>query len=531
MMPGMPPGCPFGKPGDVQYLPLVYFFQGTVAVTVRPRIGCGGYFCVMCDGVVIGHRLCPDNRDTVFIGPYNAEHLDHHISSIPFGVNTQPAGYFTDQHTQYQATHAERILTKTTVAPELYLVDYGTTFSGVSITGARRLVNIERTNESPLMGRWILSVTAASGTMTVTLTANGVVVASGSAATGIAVNLPLAEVNGSGVSGTVNVDYTADATATVYARWPAKVNQYYDPGTVNTSGAEKGFAPDDGYSNTLSHRSARLTPGAYQVATRLVDEGGNKGAASTPIAVTVPGPPEPPGQPAYVSGGSTGTVIGWSPSSTAGATYNIYDSGAVNPAMDTLGWLDLDAPTASTANTQFTLPDCGGGYTGIRRVLVRALNGTWEEGNSQILDLEYADGVRVPPRPNSPFSTVPPVVSGRTLTVRYVYHRAGEKAAPAQFALYLIQPNSPSEIGLPTLVNAPADGSMGDNSSVAGVITGTISITSDSNRICKYCLRAISAEGAYDRSSDILDTVIYGPVILFAGTPAAPVGVDVSLGY
>lgn len=519
MKPGMPFKSPWGRPGDVMYIPELTTVQGALAVRVRPRIGYSGYFGVMIDGVLTGVKYCADDADQVFIGPHDAEGVEHHVSVIPFGRAPGAIGYYTGQHTAFEDSHARRLRITTTVAPQVFVIDRESRCNSWAISGFNRLAqNVDRTADNPRLGTIDVSIVYTGTVTTVTLTAGGRTIAQGTHTWSFGELNPLItllEQNGSGVAGSVNCVAAVGAyssTARIYVRWPAKINEHYSTSPLSFPRAAEGDVPDDGWSNTLTYRSGEIEPGNYNVVSRLVDDNGNQGTNTTPTTVIVPGPPDPAGALIYVSGDASGTTISWGASATPGCQYNIYDSGMVDPAVDSKPWLALDdAPLDTVSGTSYTLPALADlTYTGKRRVLVRATTGVYEEANTAFLEIEYVNGVRLAPRPNAPVCGVPPTFNGRTLTVRYTYRTANQKVAPVEFTLAAWDANGPADYTPLATETALAP--------EAGIITGTISATVGADGLYAYNVRAVSDEGVDDGN-----TISYGPVVLTTAAEDDPV--------
>lgn len=516
MMPGMPPGCPPGPPGDVQYLPRVRVGLGMLAVTCRPRLGYSGYFALMVDGRCTACKYCPDDRDTEFVSAHDPTYLDHHISLLPFGNNPAPIGYYDLQHLDWMQEHADRLLVSITGVVQYFAAGPINTvdWANATLTGVDRGSNIGAVAGRPGWGQLTYDLVDVAGTLTLTIYNGALAVASGTGTSGT--TWTLTELNDSGISGTVDVTYSADEEGTIlYARWPARFDVFHDNAPLSFPMAASGSVADDGVSNTLQYRSARLSAGGtYYVVSRAVDENGNSSTNTTAETISIARPPAPGGRPAYVSGGYAATVIGWTASATASVRYNVYDSGVVDPATDTLPWIDLQTPVGNTNLLQYTLPAISSGYTGKRWVLVRAYHASgsaWEEGNIQVCELEYVAGAIVGKRPNSPICSLPATVDGADLTAYFSYAVADQAVAPTHFRLAMWPVGDPPSY---TAVNSIE---LADASYLGGVYTGSIT-GGLSTGLYYYNVRAYSSVTGLDDGN----TLALGPVYMTEAAPAAP---------
>jgi hypothetical protein len=295
-------------------------------------------------------------------------------------------------------------------------------------------------NQGDLETRGILSVTmeVSGGTATVTVGD----IASGSGAVGGAVTLTA--LNSSGVTGSVTVDAGAvTGSGNLAVRWPKSMQilrDQVDPPTtvIATSpyidGDTGGMVDPD-----------TLAVGTYYYAFRAISDTDDIGDKSASTTITVSGAPVAPTDLAYVSGNAAATVVSWTASTTAGATYNIY---IANPDDD---YLDTETPaaTAIAGSTGATLPAITG-YPGTAQVLVRAELGGVEELNGDILYIEYdASGARVNPRPNEPSVTSVSVSSGLQISAVGSYDPSGEDGAGTSLQLFVRTPSGSYNFALP----------------------------------------------------------------------------------
>ena len=143
----------------------------------------------------------------------------------------------------------------------------------------------------------------------------------------------------------------------------------------------------------------RLTP---------VSDTGKDGTQSSSDSLTVTGVPAPPTDLAYDSGNAAATVLSFTDSVTAGATYRAYIPQTSYGTFSTLAGSGAQtnfndiAATAINGVGSITLPAINN-YPGIVPVVLRAVSGGNEERNLMTLLLEYdAAGNIVLARPNTP---------------------------------------------------------------------------------------------------------------------------------
>jgi hypothetical protein len=264
--------------------------------------------------------------------------------------------------------------------------------------------------------------------------------ASGSGAVGSTVTLT--ELNSSGVTGSVDVDVSAvTGSGTLSIRWPRSMRilrDTFDPPTtviqtVDNKGGDTGSSVD----RTV------LAAGTYYYAFQAISDTDDIGDKSTATPITVTGAPVPPEDLAYVSGNAAATVVSWTASTTAGATYNIY---IANPDD---GFLDTTTPaaTAPAGSTGATLPAITG-FPGTAQVLVRAELAGVEELNGNILFIEYdAAGAYVSPRPNTPTVSAVSVSDGLVINVTGSYNPRNEQGAGESLQLFTRTPDGSYDFG------------------------------------------------------------------------------------
>ncbi len=256
----------------------------------------------------------------------------------------------------------------------------------------------------------------------------------------------LAAQNGSGLNGTVVLNYSADITeigaAFIDARWAEKYNINI-ASVLNFPRTPELVVADPGLSNRLNGKVGPLTAGTYPFVVQAVTDTGIKGnniAAQGTIAV--PGRPLPPGVPALDSptGDYTDTKIVATASLTAGATYIWHDMQYINGPIDFHASAATFPAVTAGSTMHLTLPTLpGGAQAGIRRGALVAVNGGIEDGYRKPFEVEYlANGTIYAPRPNVPSFNVDSK-TGRQLTVRFAYDSANQAGIGAIAELFIVE--------------------------------------------------------------------------------------------
>ena len=279
-------------------------------------------------------------------------------------------------------------------------------------------------------GRLEVDMTVTGTTVALTILRNDQEVATGSGTTGTTITITAS--NSSGITGSVDVGAAASTStdATLWLRWPqsmAVLRDTSDP--PSTTVATVQFNAADSASWT---ESAALAADTYYYRIKPTSDTGQAGTASASSTAVVPGPPDAPEDLAYSSGNAAATVLSFTASETAGATYRAYMREPDQTFMD----MTTPAATASAGSTTITLPAISG-YAGTAYVVLRAVSGGVEEENGAVLALEYdGAGAYVLPRPNDATIGEWSIGSGDTLTVTGYYEPAGEGTAAANLELF-----------------------------------------------------------------------------------------------
>lgn len=511
---GAPTSSRWGHPDEMCATIELADFGDGVRVRIKPHAGYGQWARLVVDGIPQGPPVfLPESQFSQLIGLYESDESPHIVSVVPQGDWADDSIDPSYQQTSFMAGRSDRIYAQVTTSTEQFSYGDSSQLASWALTGLRRFSNCSAVRYRPQWGRLTLTLTNSAGTRTVTLKRGNTTICSGSRSGDGSITL--AEANDSGVSGTVSVTYTGDVTSGGYfvARFPKQLKLHHKSSSFGGGDfprTAEGTIYDDGTSNTFYYRSAKQGgAGTYYVVAHQVDDVGNEGTGtqSGGATVAIVLPPEPPGTPVYTSGDYSNTVISFAASATAGATYKYYDSGDG-------GILDLQAETGTHASGSGTLTQALGaissGFTGIRYVVIRAVNGGVTEGNSKVLEIEYASGAVVLPRPPVPYVQGGPTTAARLLTVAYTINTMEQKGTPATIKLYVVASGSAINYASPQ-----ASASIG--TAVGGIVSGTISYTVAGDGAYIYALRTQTSGGT---QSDNTDT--YGPVKLNTAAPSDP---------
>ena len=280
-----------------------------------------------------------------------------------------------------------------------------------------------------------LSVSGSSATVTLYLgSTDGTALATGTGTVGATVTL--SESNSSGLSGTVDVAAGAatDETVELYVRWPKEMlvlRDQADPPTTEVARVE--FEGDNFVTWT---EPSDLSSGTYFYRLRPNSDTDDLGTVSGTLQVEIGALPEPPTALVYQSGNVTNTVLGFSGSSTVGATYRLYNQ---REPTDLIEPGEPDA-TAAAGATTVSMP-LTSGFSGVVYAMLRAVHPTsgLEDRNTDMEKFEYDQfGTFIPARPNSPHivrSSVS-VTSGLDLSLRATYDPTDEAGTATTIRLF-----------------------------------------------------------------------------------------------
>jgi len=502
---------------------------GGLRARFQPLSGYSQYWQPVFDGIQQGPPIYGDDDVvTEVIGTPNPLQSAHVVSICPLGDWSFSNFDVTHQQLYFEAARADRIRVTMTPTVELFSTESASQLSSWSLTGLRRFSNCAPYPRRPQQAYLDVTLATSGGTRTLTLKANGVTVASGTRTVAAGNGtITLAASNGSGLSGSVTLTYTADITSAalvrLIARYPASYPIHHRTsafGGGDFPRTAEGSVSDDGHSSTFVYRSNALAAGAYRVVAHQKDDAGNEstntdGGGAT---ATVVGVPLAPGTPVYSSGGAAATVIAFTASATTNATYNYYDSGIA-------GVIDFNAVTgthiAGTGTLTQTLPAISGTFTGYRYVVVRAVSTLGvEEGNSQMLAIEYDNGVVIALRPPNPGVGQAITIVGRTITVPCFISTSDQLIAASSLAIWLVANGTPIDYTL-----APT-ATVSVSSAVGTVINTSISATAGSDGNYQFAIRSRSASGTQSTNVDQ-----YGPFRLTTAAPSGPATTLVEVGY
>ena len=254
----------------------------------------------------------------------------------------------------------------------------------------------------------------------------------------------LTELNDSGVSGSVDVGaLTTTETETLMLRLPQSMQIFRElSATPTTQVAEVAYSNRDAASWS---EPEDLDGGVYYYRLQAQSDTDDAGDYGSDVFVTVPTRPKEPTNFAYASGDAADTVLSFTPSVTAGASYNLY----MRDIDDEIFNADVPVATAAPGATQISAPATDE-YPGTVLFILRAVLGTIEEKNSNQLYVEYdASGNYVAPRPNNIEIANIDVSSGRTIDVTLSYNTYGEKGVANVGQIFTRTPTGSYTFGSP----------------------------------------------------------------------------------
>ena len=257
---------------------------------------------------------------------------------------------------------------------------------------------------------------------------------------------------------------------------------------------------DDGTSNQFIFKSVSQDTGnTFYVVVHQRGDDGNESTSiqSGGLAITTQTIPAAPTVPTYVSGHFAATIINYV--APAGVTaFHIYDSGAA-------GVLNFTTPTLSPGSGgNQTLPAIAAGFSGIRYVFVRSVIAGVEEGNLEILQINYSAGQVVALQPPPPSANAKITNGGRALTVPFTIYLDPTLSTPATVKLFVYTRAAGVDYTTPlTTLTLPAISPQ--SKTFVSQIGGTVA----ANGIYYYQLRTYGATGV---PSDNVNE--YGPVLL-----------------
>jgi len=520
---GFPLSVPLGGHEEMLQPCNIVDVGAGVRATFKALTGYEQFWRLDVDGVPQGQPTYSTAGKTIqLVGAYSNTDTQRIAAVCPQGDWATDEIDISAQLIHWQATRSNRLRAEVQTTPRFFSYGDSGQLTNWNITGLRRFINCAPVARRPQWGALDLTLGTTGLGHAINIRLNGILVAFGSRSGDGEVTL--SEVNSSGISGTVDLAYTEDFTASAGAKliasFPAQIKYHYR--TSSFSGGDfprtaEGTVYDDGRSNGFVHRSGALAAGTYHVVPHQVDENGNESTGTSSQTTTIYAPPEPAGVPAYADGDATDTEIEFAASATAGATYNIYDSGST-------GLLDVETVAAThiagTGTLTQTLADIGATFTGTRYVLVRAVSTAGvEEGSLNILELTYDNGARVALRPPAPGASANITTTGLELTVPYTIDTAEQKTAATHIRLFVYEVGDSASYGTP-------DASAAVGTAVGKIINGSIAFEVATEGVYYFELRTYSS--TTELESD--NTQVYGPVYLTEDAPDDPASVTVYTG-
>jgi hypothetical protein len=322
--------------------------------------------------------------------------------------------------------------------------DSGGLLSSWSFAGLDQETNCEPVHGYPTRGKLAANLSVDGSDATLELYSSGTLVASGTAA--FPGTLSFSERNSSGLSGSVAVAAGAvDASGIeAYARWPKSMVVYRE--TTSPPAVEQGRVPFEGKNKVRWTDPDDLAYGIYYYMGVPLSDTAVLGTPTPVMGVNMESYPEPPTNLQYLSGDMSNTVLGFSGSSTAGATYRLY---AQKTPTDIIK-MDYPDNTAAAGATTMSVPLYGepyGGFSGFSGfsglsvfAMVRAVHPTTgkEDRNMEMVRLRYDQfGNALPYLPNAP-QLMPTSISmsGLSVAVKASYSSINEEASPSQLRLF-----------------------------------------------------------------------------------------------
>lgn len=512
---GGPTSVPFG---DIEELYLDYLIRDAgegAYITLSHPPGYGGMWsAIVCDKRTVEIIYIAEGETKTRFAPYDPNFDAHAVTAFPLGdwdsagdidVQISQADFVADKGGSAQVDF-DAVMQVAEAWNDLQQL------SNWSLTGLSRFAT-SRAGSIKTQAKVDVAISDAAGTRTVELSVGGTVVASGSRVGDGAIALAMQ--NDSGLSGSVDIAYTADVLSDCWitGRWC----QSY---TV-TVGAVSVVLYDDGRGDRLSASLTGLAAGINSVSIVATSDTGVSGSTYSG-SITIPGRPLPPGELSYFSGDWTNTVVQATASATPGATYALYD---VEELDGPIKYSEVAAVyIAGTGTISFALPSLPGAAAGKRRLVISAVNGLVEDGLRRTLTIEYdAAGAVVLPRPNIPsfgYVRPNPVSSGRTIATEWLYDGNTADGVATLIVAFLV-----AEGGATPADGAAPDASMAIGTGVNGIYRGSISVTAPANGNYRILVRAQTALGTQSANSNVLSE----PVPVSNSAPPVPGNVEVTV--
>jgi len=544
--------------------------NGTGSYIARALTNWGGAnWVLMVDNVVSNPFVIQDDRDITVPIYFNPGQETHFIYIICLGWwGDVPPGAQIDLVRAYlEDDTATALEVEITTAPTIRgAYNDSDQLSNWSLSGLRRYTNCERVEEWSTRATLGIELTNSGGDYTVDLYQGTTKVATGTR-TGNG-TVTLSTVGNSGVSGSVDVAYSADLEladdAYVLGTW-AKSFEIYDDSTLMD------YAYDNGKSNQLMRRLDDLTAGSYSIRLKSVSDIAQTSSYGSATAATIPVVPPKVETAVYKTGNYTNTEITvtsptptWTSETaftkrswctrTAGAGTYAFEcttagtTGADEPSWDTtvgnttadgtVTWTcrnevtfniydsAIDEPTdldninshkqtnAADGDTfDVTLDSLGSASAGIRRLQIFSVSSGVESATPLVLEIEYdASGDVLPAAPNNP-TTAKRTIDGRTVTVAYDYDQANEASTPTTVKMWLVAEGGSPDWGSPDVSESIAAASN-------GFMRGTIEATAGSDGFFQWIVRVADSDGDLSPSTTLSDEIWLGTTADAVPTPS-----------
>lgn len=311
---------------------------------------------LIVDGKYQGPYVWAEVGKTVeLLGTWGKNSGDHVVSIQLNGDSNDTNNAHPNQNDAFLETRADRIKVDVTAVPSFESSGDSGQLASWSLSGMQRFTNVRPVDLFPNWARLEVTLIDTGGTRAVTLSQNGREVASGSRAGDGTITL--AESNGSGLSGSVDVTYSGDVTSgsDLTIRWPKAFAIHYQKSAFTAPDfprTPEAILVDDGRNNSRTYRSPQLASGTWRIVAHQRDANGNEsaGLAGGGDSVDLVTPPDAPTGLAYVSGDAEATIIEWDdvPNSNICANVNLWSSyGSASNAINTV----ISPSGAQTGNT------------------------------------------------------------------------------------------------------------------------------------------------------------------------------------
>jgi len=420
--------APFGEPTKTLAYSIVDEVQSNLRVRFKPRTGYGDrWFGIYLNSIKQTHIYAPEGKEqtVMLIPPWGEEKVSVLVLNI--GNQSEPNYDATLVARTYESGDSPRNTVEATFVPQIMgVIDDDDKLTNFVLTGYSYANNcmVDPTQTTRCYLDLIVDGTGPG----VYLYNNGQLVAYGEGTGAVT----LTAQNSSGLSGSVTVDPSvAEFTGRVYMRWPKSIQVLRglsDPPTTVVA-----TIPFAGVESVRWTETEDLAAETYFYRLRSISDTNDQGGVTASLSTTIPGPPEPPTDLAYVSGDYTGLVVGFTPSETADVTYNFY---LTAPDAE---FINLENPiTEGITETTYGYEIAGLTYPGTSKLVIRAEKSGVEEKNLDILEIELDEsGQYVPARPNPcEVDLSRSVVTGQTALLYVTQSTDAEEVEPEGFKIY-----------------------------------------------------------------------------------------------